>query len=120
MVVAHTGENSGFFEAQALNQFKVLAVGPDPSGDFRKPVTLFLTEFEGLLVPFCIKKKFSLPDHALGAAEPVEEVEKGGNLFGCVGWPGLLSVPESCVCDPDFVGRMGYHIMAVEKDPGDR
>ena len=114
MVVRAAHKDTRLLHADLLHQLKILLAGPDPARDLRKLVALLHTLVHGVPVLFAVQEKFALADLALRPAQPVKIVVNVHDLLRAVGRPGLLSVAERGVCDPDLVRHAVGHDPVVK------
>ena len=115
MIVGAADKNPALFNSHILCQLEIAPGRPDPARHLRILVSQFLALVYRFLVPVAVQEKLALADDALGPAEPVQHLVKRYYLFDGIGFPRLLPVPESGVCDPDLVCREHRYPSVVER-----
>ena len=114
MVVRAAHKDARLLHAYLLHKLKVFLAGPYPARDLRELVSLLHALVHSVPVLFAVQEKFALAYLALWAAQPVEIVVNIHDLLCAVGRPGLLSVAERGVCDPDLVRHAVGHDPVVK------
>ena len=118
MVVGAGGQDPGLAQARVPHQAEVLTLGPNPSGDLRVPVPPGQHLSHRLTVAHAVQEELTLPDHPVGSAQPVEQVEQLGDLRDLERRPSLLAVAERRVGDDNLAGGVESNVNAVEQHFG--
>ena len=120
MIIRTAHEDARLPHPSVLHQLKILGIGPNPGGDFRKLQTKILTGTHGTLILVGIQEKLALPDDALGPRKAAQHLVNINDLLHCKGRTGLLAVPESGVSDPNILRHILGHQPVVEAHLGHR
>ena len=118
MVVRAAHENSGLLDSDGADELEILLVGADPRrnlGKFKPQSHAFL---QSLTVLLGVHEELRLANHALRAAQLVQELVDVHHLLCGVGCAGLLSVAEGRVGDEDVLGHIFRDATIVKRNLG--
>lgn len=118
MVIRAGNENSRLFDAQILDQLKILFAGANPCGDFRELIAQILAEGQRFPILLCIHKKLALPNDAVFSPQAVHHLIEISNLRRRKGRHCLLPISESGICNPNFIRDIHGNQAVVEPRHG--
>ena len=116
MIVRAADEDAGLLDPQGLRELEILLGRADPRRDLRKIKPEVEAAVHGLTVLLGVHEKFCLADHAVGAAELVQQLVDVHHLVGRVRRAGLLAVAERRVGQVDVFGHIFRDASIVERD----
>ena len=116
MIIRAAHKNSRLFKPDILYKLKILFARADPAGHLRELIAFLQAFVHSIPVLFAVKEELALTDLPIRSSQSVQIIVDRHDLLRCIRCPGLLAVPECCVCDPDLIRHVVRHDPVIKRD----
>ena len=118
MIIRTAHQYARFFHPDLLDQLKILFAGADPACDLRILIPTLHTLIDRISVLLAVQKELTGTDHAVWSAQSMQMIIDCHDLLRRIRRPGLLSIPESRIRDPDILRHIVRYCPVIERDLG--